>query len=166
MDKEKIEEKKEKIEAKKAELEKKKKEFENKEIVKKSGKFFDEFKEFIAKGNVLDLAVGVIIGGAFGKIVSSLVSDIIMPIIGMMLGGIDFTDLTLKVKDATITYGVFIQNIVDFLIIAICIFVFIKVIEGITKKKDAEEEAKEDAKAEKEDEQIVLLREIRDSLKK
>lgn len=157
---------KEKIEEKKAELEKKKKEFENKKIVKKGGKFFGEFKDFIAKGNVMDLAVGVIIGGAFGKIVSSLVSDIIMPLIGMLIGGINFTDLTLKVKDATINYGTFIQNVVDFLIIAFCIFIFIKLIEKVTKKKQDEEEAKKEEQTEKEDEQIILLREIRDALKK
>lgn len=157
---------KEKIEEKKAELEKKKEELQNKKIVKKGGEFFGEFKEFIAKGNVMDLAVGVIIGGAFGKIVSSLVSDIIMPLIGMIIGGINFTDLKLNVKDATINYGTFIQNVVDFLIIAFCIFIFIKIIEKITRKKENEENAKEEKQVEKEDEQIVLLREIRDLLKK
>ena len=161
--KEKLEKRKEKLEEKKAELKKKKEEFENNEMVKKGGKFFDEFKEFIAKGNVIDLAVGVIIGSAFGKIVSSLVDNILMPIIGMIIGGLDFTGLTIKFKDATINYGIFIQNVIDFLIIAICIFVFIKIIEGATKKK---EQKVEDEVEEKEDEQIVLLKEIRDLLKK
>ena len=75
---------------------------------------FKEFKEFISKGNVLDLAVGVIVGGAFGKIVTSLVDDIIMPIIGLIIGGIDFSGLSLKIGDATVKYGMFIQNIVNF----------------------------------------------------
>ncbi len=73
------------------------------------------FKEFISKGNVLDLAVGVIVGGAFGKIVTSLVDDIIMPIIGLIIGGIDFSGLSLKIGDATVKYGMFIQNVVNFL---------------------------------------------------
>ena len=90
-----------------------------------------EFKEFIARGNVVDLAVGVIIGSAFGKIVTSLVNDIIMPFIGVILGGIDFTNLTLKFKDATIYYGNFIQNIIDFLIVAFCIFIFVKVVNAL-----------------------------------
>ena len=80
-----------------------------------------EFKEFIARGNVMDLAVGVIIGGAFGKIVTSLVGDIIMPVIGVIIGGIDFTGLTAKIGNAEIKYGSFIQNVLDFLIIAFCI---------------------------------------------
>ena len=87
-----------------------------------------EFKEFISKGNVVDMAVGVIIGSAFGKIVSSLVNDIFMPLIGVIIGGIDFTNLTLKVKDASINYGMFIQNIIDFLIVALCVFIFVKII--------------------------------------
>ena len=86
-----------------------------------------EFKEFISKGNVVDLAVGVIIGGAFGKIVTSLVNDIIMPLIGVIIGGINFTNLSIKIGESVIAYGSFIQNIIDFLIIAACIFVFVKV---------------------------------------
>ncbi|MBR3162812.1 MAG: large conductance mechanosensitive channel protein MscL, partial [Clostridia bacterium] len=120
---------------------------------------FSEFKEFIAQGDVVDLAVGVIIGGAFGKIVTSLVNDILMPIIGVLIGGIDFSGLKAKIGEATITYGMFIQNIIDFLIVAVCIFFFVKTIERITKKKEAEEEAVEE---EKKDEQVVLLEEIRD----
>ena len=79
---------------------------------------FKEFKKFISKGNVVDLAVGVIIGGAFGKIVSSLVNDILMPIIGVIIGGVDFSGLVLKIGDAKIAYGLFIQNVIDFIIIA------------------------------------------------
>ena len=84
------------------------------EIKEKGGKTFREFKEFISKGNIVDLAVGVIIGGAFSKIVTSLVNDIIMPLIGIIIGGIDFTNLSFKIKDATVSYGVFIQNVLDF----------------------------------------------------
>ncbi len=123
-------------------------------------KFFDEFKKFIERGNVIDLAVGVLIGGAFSKIVSSLVNDLFMPLIGILIGGHDFTNLTLKVGDAEIRYGSLIQNIVDFLIIAFCIFVFISIINKFFNKK---EEVKEVAK--KSDE-VVLLEEIRDLLKK
>ena len=94
-----------------------------------------EFKEFISRGNVIDLAVGVIIGGAFGKIVTSLVDDIIMPIIGIIIGGLDFSQLSVSVGEATIGYGSFIQNIVDFFIIALCIFLIIKLINSFRKKK-------------------------------
>lgn len=123
-------------------------------------KFFNEFKKFIERGNVIDLAVGVLIGGAFSKIVSSLVNDLFMPLIGILIGGHDFTNLTLKVGDAEIRYGSLIQNIVDFLIIAFCIFIFISIINKFFNKK---EEVKEVAK--KSDE-VVLLEEIRDLLKK
>ena len=85
-----------------------------------------EFKKFIARGNVIDLAVGVIIGGAFGKIVSSLVDNILMPLIGLIIGGINFSNLAIKIKDTTISYGLFIQNVVDFLIVAFCIFLIVK----------------------------------------
>lgn len=91
-----------------------------------------EFKEFIKRGNVVDLAVGVIIGSSFGKIVSSLVDDIIMPLIGIIIGGIDLSNLSLTVKDATINYGLFIQNTIDFLIVAFCIFIFVKIFNKIT----------------------------------
>jgi large conductance mechanosensitive channel len=93
-----------------------------------------EFKAFIMRGNVMDLAVAVIIGGAFGKIVTSLVSDIIMPMIGLIIGGIDFTGLTLTIGNAKVTYGNFINNIIDFLIIAIVIFLMIKAIDNLMKK--------------------------------
>ena len=124
------------------------------ELAKKGGKFVNEFKEFIAKGNVLDLAVGVVIGSAFGKIVSSIVDDIIMPIVGALIGGIDFTGLSIKIGNANITYGNFIQNVIDFLIIAFCIFIFIKLISRFQRK--TEEEVAEEVKK---DEQIVLLEE-------
>lgn len=92
----------------------------------KTNKTISEFKEFIAKGNVMVMAVGVIIGGAFGKIVTSLVNDILMPIVGILIGGIDFTGLKIQVGTATITYGNFIQNVVDFLIVAARIFTMLK----------------------------------------
>lgn len=122
-------------------------------------KFFDEFKKFIERGNVIDLAVGVLIGGAFSKIVSSLVNDLFMPLIGIVIGGHDFTNLTLKVGDAEIRYGSLIQNIVDFLIIAFCIFVFISIINKFFNKKEEKEVVKKS-------DEVVLLEEIRDLLKK
>ena len=93
-----------------------------------------EFKAFIMRGNVVDLAVAVIIGGAFGKIVSSLVNDIIMPLIGLIVGGIDFTGLTFTIGKANVTYGNFINNILDFIIIALVIFLMIKGIDSLKKK--------------------------------
>lgn len=131
------------------------------ELKNKGSKTLNEFKEFIAKGNVIDMAVGVIIGSAFGKIVSSIVDDILMPLLGVVIGGIDFTGLSLKVKDATITYGNFIQNVIDFLIIAACIFFMIKAIDKVTKKNKEEEKEEVPPK----DENTVLLEEIRDLLK-
>lgn len=119
-----------------------------------------EFKQFISKGNVVDLAVGVVIGSAFGKIVSSLVDNIIMPLVGILIGGIDFSNLTWKIKDATIEYGIFLQNIVDFLIVAFCIFMVIKAFNKLTKKKEKKEEAP------KKSDEVVLLEEIRDLMKK
>ncbi len=103
-----------------------------------------EFKQFISRGNVVDLAVGVIVGSAFGKIVSSLVDDILMPIIGIILGGIDFSSLSLKFKDATINYGMFIQNVIDFLIVAFCVFIFVKLINELSKIGHKKEEPKEE----------------------
>ena len=126
----------------------------------KEKKVVNEFKEFISKGNIVDMAVGVIIGSAFGKIVSSLVNDIFMPLIGIIIGGLDFSKLTLTVGDAVISYGVFIQNVVDFLIIALCIFMMIKVLAKFKKKEEVNPEEV------KVDEKVVLLREIRDLLKK
>jgi large conductance mechanosensitive channel len=93
-----------------------------------------EFKAFVMRGNVMDLAVAVIIGGAFGKIVSSLVSDIIMPLIGLIIGGIDFSSLSFTLGNAVVTYGNFINNIVDFLIIALVIFMMIKAVDSLQKK--------------------------------
>jgi len=129
-------------------------------LVKKSGSTFKEFKEFISKGNIFDMAVGVIIGGAFGKIVTSLVNDIIMPLVGILIGGLDFTGLTLNVKDAVVNYGTFIQNVIDFLIVALCIFVVIKAMSRFKKKEEVPEAPAEPS------EEVLLLREIRDSLKK
>lgn len=140
----------------------KKKNIRKDEIIKEGSKVFGEFKDFIARGNVIDLAVGVVIGSAFGKIVTSIVNDILIPIIGIIIGGIDFSGLSLKIGSAAVNYGMFIQNVIDFLIVAICIFFFIKIIERLTKKKEAKEEKVEEVKK---DEQIVLLEEIRDLLK-
>jgi large conductance mechanosensitive channel protein len=127
-----------------------------------------EFKEFALKGNVVDLAVGVIIGAAFGKIVTSLVEDIFMPILSIIVGGINFSDLKLVITPATadtaetaLKYGAFIQSVFDFLVVAFSIFMFIKLLDSFKKKevKKEEEEVKEP------DENIVLLTEIRDLLK-
>ena len=136
------------------------------------GKILSEFKEFAMKGNVVDMAFGVIIGGAFGKIVSSLVNDVIMPVVGIATGGLDFKEHKLILKAAVMngeevvtpevamTYGVFIQNIVDFLIIAFCIFMAIKFMNRF--KKKVEEAPAAPAEPTKEE---VLLTEIRDLLK-
>ena len=139
-----------------------KKKIEKKDIMEKGNKTLKEFKQFIARGNVIDLAVGVIIGGAFGKIVTSIVNDILMPLIGVVIGGLNFSSLSVKVGDATILYGNFIQNVIDFLIVAACIFLLIKIISKFNKK----EEVKEEVIEVKKDEQIILLEEIRDLLKK
>ena len=135
-----------------------------------------EFKEFAVKGNVLDMVIGVVIGGAFGKIVSSLVADIIMPLFGALLGNVDFTKLACTLRAAkldaageivkpavNLTYGNFIQAAVDFFIIALCIFFVLKAINKMTRKK--EEPAPEPAEPVV-PEDIQLLREIRDELKK
>ena len=127
-------------------------------------KFFDEFKKFATKGNVIDMAVGVVIGGAFTAIVGSLVADIITPIIGMILGGVDFSTLSVQVGEATLTYGNFIQAIINFLIVAWVIFMIVKSMNKM-KRKEEEKPAEPEAPAEP-PEDIVLLREIRDSLKK
>lgn len=119
-----------------------------------------EFKAFIERGSVIDLAVGVVIGGAFSSIVTSLVNDIIMPLIGIIIGGIDFTGLSFKVGSAYVKYGNFIQNVINFLIIAFALFLLVK---GINKLSHKEEPKKEESK--KSDE-VILLEEIRDVLKK
>ena len=134
--------------------------------------FIQDFKAFALKGNVVDMAVGVIIGGAFGKIVTSVVNNIIMPPIGVLTGGVDFTDLKLVIKEAegeaeavTLNYGAFIQDVVDFLIIAFCIFLMVKGIAALTRqKKEAEEAAPAPAPEPSAEEK--LLTEIRDLLKK
>lgn len=137
--------------------------------------FIQDFKAFALKGNVVDMAVGVIIGGAFGKIVTSIVNNIIMPPIGVLTGGMDFTDLKLVLKDAvkkgdqvvseavTINYGQFIQDVVDFLIIAFCIFLIVKGIAALSRKK--EEKPAEPAPAPEPSAEEKLLTEIRDLLK-
>ena len=136
--------------------------------------FISEFKEFAVKGNVMDMAVGVIIGGAFGKIVTSLVNDVLMPLIGKLTGGISFTDLFVTLGDgnyktlaeaqeagaAVLAYGQFIQNIIDFIIIAFCIFMMVKGMNKLKKEKPAEPEAPKGPTQEE------LLAEIRDLLKK
>lgn len=125
-------------------------------------KFIEEFKAFAIKGNAFDLAVGVIIGGAFGKIVSSLVGDIMMPVIGIITGGVDFKSLSVMVGEAEIKWGMFVQNVIDFLIIAFCIFIIVKGLNNLTKKKDAKEEAPAQPELSAEEK---LLTEIRDLLK-
>ena len=126
-----------------------------------------EFKSFAMRGNVVDMAVGIVIGGAFGKIVSSFVNDVLMPPIGMMMGGVDFSELAVLLKEAsgeaaavTLNYGIFIQTVLDFLIIAFAIFMVIKAMNNMKKK---EEEAP--AKPPKPSAEVELLTEIRDSLK-
>ena len=140
-------------------------------------KFIQEFKDFAMKGNVIDMAVGVIIGGAFGKIVTSVVSNILMPPIGVLLGNVDFTELKITLKEAvmdgenvvseavTLNYGQFIQDIVDFLIIAFCIFLMIKGVTKLTTKKE-EPKAEEPAPAPEPSAEEKLLTEIRDLLAK
>lgn len=120
--------------------------------------FMKEFKEFISKGNVLDLAVGVVIGGAFTAIVNSLVNDVIMPLVGVILGGVDFTGLSLQVGEASIAYGNFIQAIINFLLVALVLF---SIIKAANKMKKAEEAAP----AEPSDE-VKLLTSIEETLKK
>ena len=122
-----------------------------------------EFKTFISRGNVVDLAVGVVVGNAFKDIVNSLVDHIIMPIVGILIGGIDFTTLSLNIWNVDVKFGLFLQSIVDFFIIAFCIFMAVKVVNKLTKKK---EEKKEEPKAPVKSDEVVLLEEIRDLLKK
>ncbi len=149
------------------------------EAGKKAGKFIEEFKAFAMRGNVIDMAVGVVIGGAFGKIVTSLVNDVIMPLVGCVTGGVDFTtlrwvireahttDAGKEIAEASLTYGNFIQTAVDFIIIAFCIFCVIKLINSMKKKEEAAPApapAPEPEPAPK-PAQEVLLEEIRDLLK-
>ena len=134
-----------------------------------------EFKEFISRGNVVDLAVGVIIGAAFGNIVTSLVNNIFTPLIGIILGGHDFSSLAITIKDAQIMYGAFIQSVIDFLINAVCLFIIVKVVNkfnnnlhklGKKGKEEAKEEKVEEVVEEVKDQNTILLEEIRDLLKK
>ncbi len=135
--------------------------------------FIQEFKDFAVKGNAIDMAVGVIIGGAFGKIVSSIVDDLIMPPIGWLIGGVNFTDLKftlpaqeiegIKLEAATINYGNFIQNLINFIIIAFCVFMLVKLINKLARKKKEEPEPTPEPPAPSKEEQ--LLTEIRDLLK-
>lgn len=126
--------------------------------------FFKEFGKFIQRGNVLDMAIGVVIGQAFGSIVTSLVNDIIMPIVGVLIGGQNFKALKISVGDSYIMYGSFIQNVVDFLIIAFCIFCVVKTINTINEKFKKKQEDKKEVK--KKDEQVQLLEDIRDLLRR
>ncbi|MBQ3682085.1 MAG: large-conductance mechanosensitive channel protein MscL [Succinimonas sp.] len=139
-------------------------------VAEKGFSFLKEFKDFAMKGNVLDMAIGVVIGTAFGKIVSSLVSDVIMPLVGMTVGNVDFKDLAITLQEKTDTaeavvlgYGAFIQTIVDFTIIAFAIFISMKLINNL-KRSIIKEEKAEEAQAEPSDE-VKLLTEIRDLLK-
>ncbi len=127
-----------------------------------------EFKEFAMKGNVMDMAVGIIIGSAFGKIIASLVTDVIMPPVGILLGGVDFSNLSFVLKEATevaeavtLNYGMFINTVVDFTIIAFAIFIMIKAINSAKKKEE-----EKPAVPPKPSEEVVLLKDIRDALKK
>ena len=143
--------------------------------------FFSEFKAFISKGNIFDMAVGVVIGGAFGKIVTSLVADIITPLISMLTGSVNLTDLKAVLRpeelsaegevlaaEVAVKYGAFLQNIIDFLIIALSIFIVIKVMMNAQKKLEAlrkkEEEVIEEAPSEPEETELSVLKEIRDKL--
>ncbi|MET3292777.1 large conductance mechanosensitive channel protein MscL [Brevibacillus fluminis] len=121
---------------------------------------WNEFKKFAMKGNVLDLAIGVIIGGAFGKIVSSLVNDVMVPILGLLMGGLDLTRLALTVDKASIKYGAFFQSVIDFLIVSFSIFLFVKALNHF-KRKTEEKPAEAPAPSKEE----LLLTEIRDLLK-
>ena len=120
------------------------------------------FKKFISRGNVIDMAVGVIIGGAFGKIVTSLVNDIVMPLIGLAIGKLNFAALSVKIGESEIKYGSFVQTVVDFLIVAFCIFVVIEIFEKFKKK---EETKVEETPAIIKSDEVILLEEIRDLLK-
>ena len=135
--------------------------------MKQAKSFWAEFKQFISRGNVIDLAVGVIIGGAFTAIVNSLVNDVVMPVIGILFGGIDFTGLKYVITpasgdtpEAAIYYGNFIQNVVNFLLVAFVVFVMVKLINGFRRKKAAAPTSPPQPS-----EEVLLLREIRDALK-
>lgn len=153
-----------------------KKSYRRKDLLMK--KFRDEFKEFAFKGNVVDMAVGVIIGGAFGKIVTSIVGDIIMPLFGVITGGMNFSDLkivltpavmdgaTVVTPENALQYGAFLQNVLDFFIIALSIFIVIKLMTKARSAFEKEKEAEVEEETKEPSEDIVLLTEIRDLLKK
>lgn len=132
---------------------------------------WNEFKTFAVKGNALDMAVGVIIGSAFGKIISSIVNDIFMPAIGLLLGGIDFSSLQIQIGEASIRYGAFIMSVVDFLIIAFCLFLMVKAINRITATTNSLVKSEVEVEEETKDlpppvsKEEALLTEIRDLLK-
>lgn len=132
-----------------------KKQTKSKKLIKKE---VSEFKKFIDRGNVVDLSIGVLMGTAFSKIVSSVVDDLLMPVIGIIIGGLDFSNIKFKVGDASIQIGNFIQSVVDFLIVALCIFIFVKIISHLTKKAEEEKQPEKS-------EEVQLLEEIRDLLK-
>ncbi len=127
--------------------------------------FVTEFKQFAVRGNVIDLAVAVVIGTAFAKITSSLVDNIIMPALGVLLGGIDFSDYAFTLGKSTISYGVFLQAIIEFVLIALAVFVLVKIINKV-KEALAIAEEKKAAEPQPPSEEVLLLREIRDSLRK
>ena len=127
-------------------------------------KFITEFKEFALKGNVIDMAVGVIIGSAFSKIVSSLVADVFTPLIGVVIGGKKFEGLAWTIGESSVNYGMFIQNVVDFFIMALCVFMFVKMITTIKKKFEKPVEVVEEEP--KKSDEVVLLEQILEELKK
>ena len=114
------------------------KKIDRKKEMEKAKGFINEFKTFIKRGNVVDLAVGFIMGSAFGKIVTSMVEDILMPLIGIIIGGIDFQNLTFKIGNAVVKYGSFLQNIINFLIVSFCIFIFVKIINEFKEEEKVE----------------------------
>ena len=139
-------------------------------LKEKNKNFIEEFKEFIARGNVMDLAVGVIVGNAFSKIVTSLPDNVLMPIVGVVVGGFDFTNLAISInvwgRTVDLKYGMFIQNTVDFLITAFCIFLIVKIINKLFhKNKDKDQKTEEKPKEVKKSDETILLEEIRDLLK-
>lgn len=127
-------------------------------------KIISEFRTFIERGNVIDLAVGVVMGSAFSKIVTSVVDDLLMPIIGIIIGGHDFSNLSINVGSAVIKYGSLINNIINFFIISFCIFILVKFINKLTSIN--KKEVKKEEKVVKKSDEVILLEEIRDELKK
>jgi len=135
---------------------------------KKPSRIGSDFKTIITRrGSIADLAAGVIIGGAFGAIISSLVNDMVMPLVGVLIGGVDFATLAITVGEANVRYGIFLKAILNFIIIAICVFVFVRFINRIQAVSGVQKTAVEDkAIGKKEDEQTEILKQIRDELKK